>query len=616
MRHIGTLSEGDVLGNRYKVLSVIGKGGMGTVYLAEDLSLGRKYRAIKESILNREFYQQFIDEANMLIELDHPYLPKIYDYYPPTQDGQSFLVMDYIKGETLEEIFKTQNKSLPVEKVIRYSTQLCNLFDYLHHHKPAPIIYRDLKPSNIMIDEQDNVRLIDFGIARTFKEGQDSDTIALGTKQFASPEQFNGTQTDQRTDIFSLGAMMYYLLSNGQYFYTVQKPLHLLNENIPLPLSQVVEKLTQLDKQNRYQSMKEVKDSLVRMNEKETGSNHFNLFISRLIQNKLMVGAVTLLLVVVGFILFQTLTPNEEHQTNGTKMVADDLITYQEPVFAFRETPFTPVISENLLADGDQLKWKMTNDKELSKDEVTTQLSEFNGKLKYEFEKPGDYEVALYLSTSDGEELLSKQTIHVLPPPKVWFTPIVESGEKLVANQNIELRALSDEAFKPVEWYWGYLQLFDGKGNKLNDTLKIHNGDFYSTLFLSEPGVYEVQVQAKDENGIMSDKYHGPIYVYSLPKLELGVISVDGSGVVTVPYQAETINGNMEGDFAKATLKEIDWVVYDSQLERVMDGTQAIDQSSGVVTIELSEKGNYTIEYVLIDSLGAKSVLQEKKVSY
>jgi len=248
--------------DRYRIQNPIGSGGMGNVYLAEDLRLKGKKWAIKEIALTQSGYQQFLDEANMLIALNHPYLPNIVDYYPPDEEGYCYLVMDYIQGETLLDVFEKEDRKLSYPRVIQYALQLSDLFDYLHNQQPKPIIYRDLKPNNVMIDEQDHVRLIDFGIARNYKEGKESDTIPLGTVGFAAPEQFEKKQTDHRSDIYTLGALMYFLLTEGNHYSIQQKSLAEIRRDLPSELVAIIQKMLQFDPTDRYQNIVEVKQAL------------------------------------------------------------------------------------------------------------------------------------------------------------------------------------------------------------------------------------------------------------------------------------------------------------------------------------------------------------------
>jgi serine/threonine protein kinase len=284
------LKNSDLLGNRYRILSIIGEGGMGSVYLAEDIRLKGKRWAVKESYRSSESIQEFIDEAEMLIHLNHPNLPKIIDYFPPDDAGYSYLVMDYIQGQTLMKIFEDKVRNLSFRRVLSYSIQLCQLFNYLHHHKPRPIIYRDLKPSNVMIDEADQVRLIDFGIARNYIIGQQADTVPMGTIGFAAPEQFEELQTDHRTDLYNLGAMMYFLLSNGHYYYLTQKPISYFRDDLPEGFADTLDQLLKTNPEERIQSALEVEAKL-RSYEGSQGddNNETAIVIQPYLQNKVIV---------------------------------------------------------------------------------------------------------------------------------------------------------------------------------------------------------------------------------------------------------------------------------------------------------------------------------------
>jgi serine/threonine-protein kinase len=258
------LKIGDVLGTRYRILSILGQGGMGTVYLAEDVKLLGKRWAVKETFHTEDNRRKFIEEAEMLSKLSHPHLPGIVDYFPPDEKGFGYLVMDYIQGQTLQEMFMQRSRRMDAAQVVKYALQVCDLFHYLHHELPTSVIYRDLKPSNIMIEGSDTVRLIDFGIARDFKESNLTDTVQIGTVGFAAPEQFENHQTDNRTDLYALGAVIYYLLSEGRYYYVTQVPLIEINREIPDRLSYILEKMLKNDPDERYQTAKEAKEDLTR----------------------------------------------------------------------------------------------------------------------------------------------------------------------------------------------------------------------------------------------------------------------------------------------------------------------------------------------------------------
>ncbi|OXM82444.1 hypothetical protein CF651_30940 [Paenibacillus rigui] len=263
----------EVLGGRYRIVSKLGSGGMGTVYLAEDLRLPGKRWAVKESRMEGEESAAASAEADMLIRLQHPNLPEIVDYYPANAQGYRYLIMDYIEGETLQQRFERQGRRMPASQLISYVVQLCDLFHYLHTRRPEPVVYRDLKPSNLMIDLQEQIRLIDFGIARSFKAGQAMDTVPIGTVGFAAPEQFAGRQTDTRTDLYSLGALMYFVLSGGQYYHAARKPLGELDTSLPASLTGLVGKLLQAEPAARCQSAAEVRRELLRLLPPQAGGS-------------------------------------------------------------------------------------------------------------------------------------------------------------------------------------------------------------------------------------------------------------------------------------------------------------------------------------------------------
>jgi serine/threonine protein kinase len=204
--------------NRYFIMSQVGAGGFGSVYKARDIQNGDRLVAIKEVSLLGLHPQAMIEataafqrEVRVLSQLDHPNLPHLYEHFQ--NPGHWYLVMDFIAGETLEEYqSKVPNRRLLLSEVLEIGLQLCRVLDYLHSQQP-PIIFRDLKPANIMRNHTGQLYLIDFGIARYFKPGQTRDTVALGSPGYAAPEQYGKAQTTPRADIYSLGAVLHQLLT-------------------------------------------------------------------------------------------------------------------------------------------------------------------------------------------------------------------------------------------------------------------------------------------------------------------------------------------------------------------------------------------------------------------
>jgi eukaryotic-like serine/threonine-protein kinase len=266
----GQLLPNSVLKQRYRILSQIGKGGFGAVYKAEDTELGNRLVAVKEMSQqngtsqqdNLEATEAFKREALMLADLMHPNLPRIYDHF--TEAGHWYLVMDFIEGETLEDYLNQANgHRLPVQEALDIALQLCNVLSYLHSRQP-PIIFRDLKPSNVMLTADGHVYLIDFGIARHFKPGQVKDTIAFGSPGYAAPEQYGKAQTTPQSDIYSLGATLHQLLTGDDPSETPFRfaPLQLHGQPTPITLTKLIMQMVEVDESKRPASMMAVKQEL------------------------------------------------------------------------------------------------------------------------------------------------------------------------------------------------------------------------------------------------------------------------------------------------------------------------------------------------------------------
>jgi serine/threonine protein kinase len=216
----GHLLPDTLFRNRYYIVGEVGTGGFGSVYKATDSHSGDRLVAIKEvKLLGLHPYaiadatNAFHREVSLLSQLDHPNLPHVYEHFRDA--GQLYLVMDFIVGETLEEYLgKAPKGRLLLSEVFTFGIQLCTVLYYLHSQQP-PIIFRDLKPANIMRTSSGQLFLIDFGIARYFKPGQPKDTMALGSPGYAPPEQYGKKQTTPRADIYSLGAVLHQLLTTS-----------------------------------------------------------------------------------------------------------------------------------------------------------------------------------------------------------------------------------------------------------------------------------------------------------------------------------------------------------------------------------------------------------------
>lgn len=261
------LETGVVLQNRYRIQRRIGGGGMGVVYLADDTRLAGRQCAVKEMSPaqlapgDRNWaIQAFRQEAQMLANLHHPGLTNVTDFFP--EGGNWYLVMEYIQGETLESrLERAPNGRFTLDEALRITRQICEVLDYLHGQQP-PVVFRDLKPGNVMLDEKGQVKLIDFGVARFFKSGRTQDTVNLGTPGYAAPEQYGGMgQTDPRSDIYSLGVLLHQLVT-GYNPVSAITPFPLpdprsLQANLPPHVVEALGRALQLQPHLRYNSVRE-----------------------------------------------------------------------------------------------------------------------------------------------------------------------------------------------------------------------------------------------------------------------------------------------------------------------------------------------------------------------
>ncbi len=255
------LEIGSILDGKYKILNKVGQGGMSVVYLAMNERANKQW-AVKEvrkdGVLDFESVKQgLIAETDILKKLSHKHLPSIIDVIE--LDDSFIIIMDYVQGNSLDKALKHFGAQ-PQELVIDWAKQLCDVLHYLHTRTP-PIIYRDMKPSNVMLKPDGSISLIDFGTAREHKVQKTADTTCLGTRGYAAPEQYGGMgQTDARTDIYCLGATMYHLVTGknpSEPPYEIL-PIRTINPNLSTGLEKIINKCTQNNPADRYQSCAEL----------------------------------------------------------------------------------------------------------------------------------------------------------------------------------------------------------------------------------------------------------------------------------------------------------------------------------------------------------------------
>ena len=263
------LKTGTVLNNIYRVVRLLGKGSMGNVYLAERIKDDKKFVVkelmfSKEASLNPEDAKEiFFREAEFMAKFDHPGIPKIYGVF--SQDKRDYLAMDYIEGKTLEEVISSSEGPVDTYLAVKWTASLCKILYYLHNCFKAPIVYRDLKPSNIIITSEDEVKLVDFGIARYYNPDKNTDTFSYGSPGYAAPEQYKGRgQSSPQTDVFALGVILFQMLT--KYDPTL-KPFTFpsmrdKNPSVSEELERVVKRAIELDHMKRYISIDEFRENL------------------------------------------------------------------------------------------------------------------------------------------------------------------------------------------------------------------------------------------------------------------------------------------------------------------------------------------------------------------
>ncbi|MGA7194277.1 MAG: PQQ-binding-like beta-propeller repeat protein [Anaerolineales bacterium] len=251
---------------------VIGVGGMGSVYRARDLHFPNvtKLVAVKEMINNapdpltrQTIIHNFEREANLLATLNHPSIPRIYDYF--SEEDRSYLVLEFVHGKDLESIISDTGGFLAEDQILTWGIQLCDVLSFLHSHKPDPIVFRDMKPSNIMINSNGDVILVDFGIAKTFQVGQKGTMI--GTEGYSPPEQYRG-EASPLADIYALGATLHHALTRRDPrleppFSFGERPIRRINTRVSPELETVINTALQYNPTERFAGAIEMKEALM-----------------------------------------------------------------------------------------------------------------------------------------------------------------------------------------------------------------------------------------------------------------------------------------------------------------------------------------------------------------
>lgn len=256
---------GTVVGGKYSVIKLIGRGGFYSTYIVQDIKSNKRWAMKLCDKTNRNYSpairENILQEPHIMMKLNHPAIPKVVDI--GENDESIFIVREYIEGVTLESVVR-ECGAQSADKVIKWSKELCDMLSYLHNLKP-PHIYRDMKPANVILMPDNHLKVVDFGIVRIYDLMKNRDTCWLGTKGYAAPEQYGGCQqTDARTDIFGLGMTMHHLVTGvdpKQPPYET-KPICQINPDLPKGLEYIISKCIQPNPDDRYQNCDELMDDL------------------------------------------------------------------------------------------------------------------------------------------------------------------------------------------------------------------------------------------------------------------------------------------------------------------------------------------------------------------
>lgn len=267
------LSPGEALEDRYEIVKFLSKGGMGAVYLARDrrfpsvtklVAVKEMISTIRDSVTSRISLETFEREANILAGLSHPAIPKVFDYFH--HDRRVYLVIEFIEGRDLESLLAEIDFALSQENAVNWAIQICDVLSYLHNHRPSPIVFRDMKPSNIMLRDDGQIVLIDFGIAKVFQAGKRGTMI--GTEGYSPPEQYRGI-AEPRGDIYAVGATLHHLLTRRDPrkeppFTFQDHPIKDYNPTVTSDVEAIVARALEYEIDDRYPSAEDMKQDLMR----------------------------------------------------------------------------------------------------------------------------------------------------------------------------------------------------------------------------------------------------------------------------------------------------------------------------------------------------------------
>lgn len=525
------LQIGSVLDGKYKILNEIGHGGMSVVYLALNERANKTW-AIKEvrkdgGADSEVLEQGLVAETEMLKKLNHPHLPSIIDVID--RDESFIIVMDYIEGNSLQDLLKhggAQNKDMVVE----WAKQLCDVLGYLHSRKP-PIIYRDMKPANVMLKPDGSVTLIDFGTAREYKQHSEGDTTWLGTRGYAAPEQFGGRgQTDGRTDIYCLGATMYHLLTGYSPADTnfVILPLRELNPAFANEgIEEIVAKCCEPNPANRYQNCAELMYALE--HEKELGQGERRKRKAKI--TAFFASIAVALLGIIGMIAFTLVARSAVLESYDTWVESGDLsiqsMTLGEESAqcyknAMKLQPSNPEAFDHLLSAMEKDYTFSYNEGEL----IRSVIMETNGKSRSYLDQMKNSNIAEYdrfCYRLANDYFFFYEGSDYMPKASTWYDKVTQSQNLSASNVN-----LANILYR-VGFYYDSL-------NKNESTFMVE-GSGYSFLDLWNDLVAVTDGDVADKLG--GDRYAAKLYGEFLSQITQNARSFKQFGISEDAMQSQ-----------------------------------------------------------------------------
>lgn len=467
---------GQYIDNKYKVLELLGKGGMSEVYLAINKHLNKQWaiKVIKKQNDNKKqksIGNDPVSEANLIKSLDHPYIVRIVDIIE--NDDEIYIIEDYIEGEPLSAILERQGAQ-PQELVIEWALQICDALRYLHSRTPA-IIYRDMKPGNVMLKPDGTIKLIDFGIAREYKDKGKAveDTVHLGTKGYAAPEQYGGSgQSDERTDIYCLGVTLYHLVTGKSPWVEPYEmyPIRYWNPQLSAGLEAIILRCTQLNPNDRYQNCEEL---IYALQHYEAYGKAYREKQKRKLHTFIASGSAALIALSIGIggIVMRNMTNNADYSQNMVQAEqASDIaqkISYYEKAIDIKPTAedaylgmieaFKSDASFSAEAEEPILQRKVNEyQNSLRKERFYPQLAFEIGKLYWYYYDYDKSEANAGLSDEERAKLSLNNQITRITSARSWFSDAVEFGSEesdfyLMANAYKNIGEFHNEITLRVE---------------------------------------------------------------------------------------------------------------------------------------------------------------------